>query len=102
MLRRLIGEDIQLMTVLDEQLSAVRADPGQMDQVLMNLAVNARDAMPRGGRLTIETGNVVLDQAYARQHAGVEPGHYVMLAVSDTAAELARRVRDVLDQPAGK
>jgi hypothetical protein len=84
MLRRLIGEDVQLMTVFDEHLGSVRADPGQMDQVLMNLAVNARDAMPRGGRLTIETSNAVLDRAYARQHPGVEPGAYVMLAVSDT------------------
>ncbi len=84
MLRRLIGEDVQLMTVFDEHLGSVRADPGQIDQVLMNLAVNARDAMPRGGRITIETSNVVLDQRYARQHAGVDPGSYVMLAVSDT------------------
>jgi PAS domain S-box-containing protein len=84
MLRRLIGEDVQLVTVLDRELGAVRADPAQFDQVLMNLVVNARDAMPRGGRLTIETRNVSLDAAYARQHAGVDAGEYVMLAVSDT------------------
>ena len=92
MLRRLIGEDVQLMTVFDEQLGSVRADPGQMDQVLMNLAVNARDAMPRGGRLTIETSNVVLDRAYARQHPGVEPGPYVRLAVSDSGHGMAPEV----------
>jgi hypothetical protein len=84
MLQRLIGEDVQLVTVFDKRLGSLRADPGQIDQVLVNLAVNSRDAMPRGGRLTIETANVVLDRAYAHQHAGVEPGRYVMLAVSDT------------------
>jgi hypothetical protein len=84
MLRRLIGEDVQLSTVFDDRLDAVRADFGQMQQVLMNLALNARDAMPQGGRLTIETGNLLLDETHARQHADVEPGHFVALAVSDT------------------
>jgi PAS domain S-box-containing protein len=84
MLRRLIGEDIQLVTVFDDRLRRVQADPGQIEQVLMNLAVNARDAMPRGGRLTIETANVDLDAGYARSRPGVKPGPHVMLAVSDT------------------
>jgi CheY-like chemotaxis protein len=84
MLGRLIGEDVQLVTVLGERLGSIKADPGQIEQILMNLAINARDAMPQGGRLTIETGNVDLDRTYARLHPGVEPGFYVLLAVTDT------------------
>jgi two-component system, cell cycle sensor histidine kinase and response regulator CckA len=84
MLRRVIGEDIRLVTVLDERLGQVRADPSQIEQVILNLAVNARDAMPRGGRLVIETANVDLPASYAKEHVGVTAGAHVMLSVTDT------------------
>jgi len=84
LLRRLLGEDIDFRTSADPALGAVRADPGQMEQVLMNLALNARDAMPGGGKLTLETRNVWLDDEYARRHPSVQPGAYVMVAVSDS------------------
>jgi two-component system cell cycle sensor histidine kinase/response regulator CckA len=86
MLLRIMGEDVELVQVLEPQLGAVRADPGQIDQVLMNLAVNARDAMPEGGRITIETRNADLDESYVTTHASVRAGPYVMLAVTDTGS----------------
>ena len=84
LLRRTIGEDIELITRLDAQLHNARLDPDQVAQVIMNLAINSRDAMPDGGTLEIETRNVDLDQTYAREHGPVQPGKYVMLAVSDS------------------
>ena len=84
MLRRLIGEDISYSTVLDPNVGRVRADANQVQQVLMNLVVNARDAMPQGGKVTVETSNVYLDASYADSHPDVRPGAYVLLAVSDT------------------
>ncbi len=84
LLKRLIGEDVQLVTKPGANLKQIKADPGQLEQVLVNLVVNARDAMPRGGTVTIETANTRLDGAYASRHVGVTPGDYVVLAISDT------------------
>ena len=84
LLGRVLREDIKLRCTLASDVGTVRVDPGQLGQVIMNLAVNARDAMPNGGRLTIETGNVILDEAYLRAHPVAKPGEYVMVAVTDT------------------
>ncbi|HYX68281.1 MAG TPA: PAS domain S-box protein [Terriglobales bacterium] len=89
LLRRLLGEDVELHAVLATGLARVKADPGQIEQVILNLAVNARDAMPRGGKLTVETADAVLDEAYARERVEVKPGPYVMLAVSDTGTGMS-------------
>lgn len=99
MLHRVIGEDIELVTILAEDLGRVKADPGQIEQAIMNLAVNARDAMPSGGKLTIETANVELDETYARNHVAVTPGRYVMLAVSDTGVGIPPEVKERIFEP---
>ena len=89
LLRRLMAEEIQMSTVPGKDIGTIKADPGQIEQVIMNLVVNARDAMPKGGRLTVETANVDLDAAYASDHVTVKPGRYVMLAVSDTGTGMS-------------
>ncbi|MGH9783504.1 MAG: PAS domain S-box protein, partial [Terriglobia bacterium] len=99
MLQPLIGEDVELVTTLDPALGNVRADPTQIDQVIMNLAVNARDAMLQGGRLTLETANVELDKPYAATHATVQPGQYVRLSVSDTGTGMDRETQGHIFEP---
>jgi PAS domain S-box-containing protein len=99
MLQRLIGEDIDLMTMLSPSLGQVKADPGQLEQVLLNLVVNARDALPRGGKITIETTHAELDEAYARAHLGVRPGSYVVLAVSDTGIGIDAEIQKCIFDP---
>ena len=99
LLARLIGEDVHLEQFADPKLAQIRFDPSQVEQILINLAVNARDAMPHGGRLALETANVYLDEEYVKSHPYVEPGPYVMLAVSDTGAGMTASVRANLFEP---
>jgi PAS domain S-box-containing protein len=99
MLTRVIGEDIDLVMVPAASLGAVRADAGQIEQVIMNLAVNARDAMPSGGKLTIETSNVSIDEESARLHPSLKPGNYVMLAISDTGAGMDSETQTHIFEP---
>jgi PAS domain S-box-containing protein len=99
MLRRVIGEDIELVLVLGSALGTVRADPGQIEQVIMNLAVNSRDAMPKGGQITIETGNAELDEAFVRGHPGSRPGPQVFLSVRDTGCGMSREIQAQIFEP---
>jgi two-component system cell cycle sensor histidine kinase/response regulator CckA len=99
MVGRLLGADVQVTLLLSSQLGRVLADPGQIEQVVMNLAVNARDAMPNGGKLTIETKNVDLDEDYARQRHGVTPGPHVLLAVSDAGDGMDRETQARIFEP---
>lgn len=99
MLGRLIGEDVTLETLLAADLGAVKIDPGQFDQVIVNLAVNARDAMPKGGRLTIETTNVEIDEEWCSLHPELKPGPFVLLAVTDTGHGMSKEVRRRIFEP---
>jgi CheY-like chemotaxis protein len=99
MLRRIIGEDVSLSTVLRPSAGFVRVDPGQIEQVIMNLAVNARDAMPQGGQLTIETGDVTFDTEYTTVHAESQPGHMSLLAISDTGVGMSREIQARIFEP---
>jgi two-component system, cell cycle sensor histidine kinase and response regulator CckA len=99
MLRRLIGEDIELNSIAEPDLRLVNADPGQIQQIIMNLAVNARDAMPTGGKLTIETSNMDLDEDYARQHPAIKAGPHVMLAITDNGIGMDAATQAHLFEP---
>jgi signal transduction histidine kinase/CheY-like chemotaxis protein len=99
MLQRLIGEDVELVTRLAPDLGRTKADPNQLEQVIMNLAVNSRDAMPRGGTLTIETSNAQLDRSFAARHVGLQPGSYVMLSVIDTGCGMDAETQSHLFEP---
>lgn len=100
MLQRLIGEDIELLTVMDPKAGYIKADPSQLEQVIMNLVVNARDAMPEGGKLTIETANVVMEEGIYQQHMAVQPpGSYIMLSISDTGVGIDKETQARIFEP---
>jgi hypothetical protein len=99
MLRRLIGEDVQFTIVLGKAISSVKVDAGQIEQVIINLAVNARDAMPQGGKLTIETSDAELDESYAASHPEARAGRFVMIAISDTGCGMAQEVKARIFEP---
>jgi two-component system, cell cycle sensor histidine kinase and response regulator CckA len=99
MLRRLISEDVEMITATAKNLGVIKADPGQMEQVILNLVINARDAMPSGGKLTLETANVEFDANYAHSHLGAQPGHYVMLSVTDSGVGMDEDTQSHIFEP---
>ena len=99
MLRHLAGESIELVVLPGKDLGYVEADPGQIEQVLINLSVNSRDAMPEGGKITIETANVDLEEAESSAYDSIEPGSYVMISVSDTGIGMTEEVKSHLFEP---
>jgi CheY-like chemotaxis protein len=99
LLHRLIGEDVQLQLSLNSKVRGVSADPGQLTQVIMNLVINARDAMPQGGKIKIETDNVFLDEDFAKKHFPIEPGSYVMLSVSDNGIGMDEKTKEQIFEP---
>lgn len=99
MIRRILGEDIELVTLPAHPLWKVKVDPGQIEQVILNLAINARDAMPEGGRLTVETGNLTIDDDYAQLNVGSAPGPHVMLSVSDTGIGMPKETQAKIFEP---
>ena len=99
LLGRLIGEDVYFEVNKDEKAGNIKADPSQVEQILMNLVINARDALPEGGRISIETSNVVLDEDYAKIHEGVIPGPYVMMAITDSGKGMSREIQEKIFEP---
>jgi len=99
MLRRLLGEDIELINELDPHIGMIKADSSQIEQIIMNLAVNARDAMPKGGKLIIETGNVDIDDIYVTYHPNVEPGNYVVVTITDTGEGMPEAIKSKIFEP---
>ncbi|MBN2708532.1 MAG: response regulator [Calditrichaceae bacterium] len=99
LLRRLIGEDIDLIIALDKNLDYIKADPGQMEQVILNLVINSRDSMPQGGKIIIETENVILDKRYAEEHHGSFPGKHVMLVITDTGSGMDNDTKSKIFEP---
>jgi len=99
MLRRLIGEDVEYITIPEQDIGMVKADPGQIEQIVINLAVNARDAMPQGGKLVVETKNVELDESFCSVHSDIAPGPYVMISVSDNGVGMNSDVRARIFEP---
>ena len=99
MIQRMVGEDVRVSFNLGATLGMVKADPGQIEQILMNLCINARDAMPKGGKIVVETGNVTLDEYYVQRYSGVLAGSYVMLAVSDTGSGIPKETLPFIFEP---